>query len=586
MDLRKNLTLAATTAARHLLDDPVVLALQISRRLPSRLVQPVARAVCRVLPYSAAAPALVAAFVSGDSGGLARRLDKALSGGLAGNRARLAADVALAAGEPAWADKFLPAATGARRLPATLARRKWYDGDMAGAVAALASQRGGMAKHRRRLAGELRTFSGWAPELGAVPMEPVPGRVLHFLTNSLPHTGSGYAQRSHSILTAQRDAGWDVLAVTRLGYPVQVGKVTAREQDVIDGIMYRRMIPSRLAATADARMQQEAEALLRIALEFRPEVLHTTTHFANGLVVGAVARALGIPWVYEVRGQLADTWASTRGEEARASQRYVQFQAREVDVMQAADQVFTLGEAMKERIVDAGIPADKVLLAPNAVGGPFLEEPRTHEEARRALGLDPALDYIGTVSSLVDYEGIDDLVDAFAILAPTFPKLRLLIVGSGTSLPALQDQAKQLGLAGKVTFTGRVPRESTPLYHQALDVFVVPRKDLAVTRAVTPLKPVEALASARPVVASDLPALREIIEENVNGRLSPADNPSGLAKVLSGMLQDPELRKRLGTAGRRGVLELRTWNANAAAYSAAYKKVARLKFASRSGAHD
>ena len=67
----------------------------------------------------------------------------------------------------------------------------------------------------------------------------------------------------------------------------------------------------------DARLQQQAEELLKVALEFRPSVLHTTTHFVNGLVVRAVAQALDIPWVYEVRGQLADTWAATRGPQAR-----------------------------------------------------------------------------------------------------------------------------------------------------------------------------------------------------------------------------------------------------------------------------
>lgn len=586
MGLIKNVALAATTAARHVSDDPVVLILQLSRRLPTKVVQPVAKAVCKAMPGSTSAAALISAFVAGDLNGLERRFNAASASGVSGNRARLAADIALAAGQPQWADKFLPAAAGSARLPATVARRKWYDGDMSGAVAALASQRGSLAKHHSRLAGELRTFSGWTPALPLRPMTPIPGRVLHFLTNSLPHTTSGYAQRSHSIMAAQRDAGWNVLAVTRLGYPVQVGKVLAAEQDTVDGITYQRLLTARMAATADARMQQEAQALLRVALEFRPEVLHTTTHFTNGLVVDAVAKSLGIPWVYEVRGQLADTWASTRSEQAKNSQRYLEFQAREAAVMTAANSVFTLGDIMRDSILAAGIPARKVLLAPNAVGGEFLAEPKAPEDAKLALGLDPELNYIGTVSSLVDYEGMDDLIDAFAILAPDFPKLRLLIVGSGTSAPALRDQAKRLGLAETVIFTGRVPREETPIYHAALDIFVVPRKDLAVTRAVTPLKPVEALASARPVVASNLPALREIIEENINGRLSAPDDPVGLASVLSGLLRDQGLRVRLGAAGRGRVLKTRTWAANAAAYSAEYKEVVDLSLESPGGTHD
>ena len=241
--------------------------------------------------------------------------------------------------------------------------------------------------------------------------------------------------------------------------------------------------------------------------------------------------------------------------------------------MRDADAIITLGEQMKAGIIAEGIPAEKITLAPNSVGGDFLSEPETRSAARVKLGLDPTLNYIGTVSSLVDYEGIDDLIEAFAILAPTFPDLRLLLVGSGTAVPVLQQRAATLGLSGRIIFTGRVPRSMTPLYHQALDIFVVPRKDLAVTRAVTPLKPVEALASARPVVASDLPALREIVQDRSTGLLTPANSPQSLAKSLAELLNNPEYCDQLGAAGRIDVLKNRTWTACAAAMGANYERL-------------
>lgn len=573
MSLLKNLTLAASTAVNHLADDPVVLALQISRRLPSSVVMPAARFVTRLCPRSTSTPALLATYMTGDTAGLESKLSAALTSEVQANRARLAADVALAAGQPAWARKFLPLAKLSKRFPATLARYQWYHGDMKGAIAALAGQRGSMKRHQDRLVGESRTFNGWTPVLPKASMVPVKGRVLHLLTNSLPHTGSGYAQRSHSILLAQQEAGREVLAVTRLGYPVQVGKVLAGDEDLVDGVRYRRMIPSSLAPTPDARLQQEAEELLKVALEFRPDILHTTTHFTNGLVVGAVAKALNIQWVYEVRGQLADTWASTRGDAAKESERYVKFQASEARVMHDADAIVTLGTAMLDGIVSQGIASDKVVLGPNAVGGDFLLEPGTPVAAREKLGLDPALNYIGTVSSLVDYEGLDHLIEAFAILAPEFPSLRVLLVGDGTAAPELKAQAERLGLADKVIFTGRVPHELAPLYHQAIDIFIVPRKDLDVTRAVTPLKPVEALASARPVIASDLPALREIVFDGINGRITPPDDPVKLADTVASLLMEERMMKDLGYKGRKLVLETRTWAINARTYAKRYEEL-------------
>ncbi|WP_434612902.1 glycosyltransferase family 4 protein [Arthrobacter sp. A5] len=601
--LLRNAGLAARTASEHLTDDPLLLCLQILRRLPARLVRPPALFVSRVAPKNSSVTAvLLACIAAGDKAGLERRLAAAVEHGLAGQQARRAADVALAADLPQWADKLLDTVVpGTARLAATVARRRWYGGAMSEAVAVLDGQTGPLARQHARLAAELSVFTGAATVKPPAPTLPVPEppaptrsgrqlpartqtqtptaapaaresrRVLHLLTNSLPHTASGYAQRTHSILSAQQAAGWDVRAVTRLGYPVQVGKILARETDVVDGVPYQRLLPARLASGMDARLAQQSAELLRIGRAFRPNVLHTTTHFVNGLVAREVAAALDIPWVYEVRGQLADSWAARRGPEARESERYRLFQEREVDVMRSADLVVTLGETMKRGIMAAGVPEQRIMICPNAVGGDFLKEPGSPQAARRALGLPETGQYIGTVSSLVAYEGLDDLVAAFALLAPHLPDLRLLMVGDGVESAALQKQVRSLGLTGRVIFTGRVAREQTPLYHQALDIFVVPRKNLEVTRTVTPLKPVEALASGRPVVASDLPALREIVHDGVNGRLCPAEDPGALAEALGTLLAQDAVRLELGVRGRDKVLRTRTWSANAALYDDAYQ---------------
>ncbi|WP_230854612.1 glycosyltransferase family 4 protein [Arthrobacter terrae] len=588
----RNISLAARTVAEHLTDDPILLCLQILRRLPARLVRRPALLICRLArTNSTSATVLLACIAAGDTAGLQRRFAAAVARGLSGQQARRAADVALVANLPQWADQLLAnVLPGTSRLAATEARRRWYGGAMSQAVAVLGGETGALARQHARLAAELAVFSGAAaPKLrspkrsaaGAAVSNasaPIPSekRVLHLLTNSLPHTNSGYAQRTHSILVAQQAAGWGVRAVTRLGYPVQVGKILAKGTDVVDGVPYQRMLPGRLAAGMDSRLQQQTEELLRVARGFRPDVLHTTTHFVNGLVVREVAKALDIPWVYEVRGQLADTWAARRGPEAKDSERYRLFQEREAEVMQSADLVVTLGETMKEAIVAAGVSADKIILAPNAVGGDFLKEPMNPQAARRALGLPVDAQYIGTVSSLVDYEGLDDLVSAFALLAPEHPDLRLLIVGDGAEFAALQTQVRGLGLTERAIFTGRVPRDQTVLYHQALDIFVVPRKDLDVTRAVTPLKPVEALASARPVVASNLPALREIVNDGVNGTLVPSETPAALAAAIRRLLEDEALRRDFGVRGRTAMLRTRTWAADAATYGRAYQQLRKV----------
>ncbi|WP_247042192.1 glycosyltransferase family 4 protein [Arthrobacter rhizosphaerae] len=576
--LFRNLRLTCRVVAENLMDDPFQFFLQVSRKLPPRLVIPAARLVISAAPLeSTAVPILVAELLVGDHDGLRRRLQLALQQDKTARKAIRLADIALVANEPAIAGKFLGASSdNVRGHAEVLARRFWYVGAVSEAAATLRGVPAPRTKTKQhvRLASEQALLTGWAPDLPSTLMEPVPNRVLHLLTNSMPHTQSGYAQRSHSILVAQQDAGWETMALTRLGYPLLVGKLAARQEDLVDGVRYRRLLPARLATTPAGRLQQQAEETLRLAVEFRPSIIHTTTHYVNGLVARAVADSLGVPWVYEVRGQLADTWASARGPEAKESERYKLFQDRESEMTRSADLVITLGQAMKENIMAAGVPEGKIIVAPNSVGGDYLLEPKDISEARSQLGLDPAAQIIGTVSSLVPYEGLDDLISAFARLAPSNPQLRLVIVGSGVSLPSLQDQARRTGFGDRIVFTGLVPRDQARAYHQALDVFVVPRKNLDVTRSVTPLKPVEAMASARPVVASQLPALAEIVDHGRSGLLVPAENPAALAEALASLLADAPLRQAMGRSGRASVLRTRTWEANTLACIKAYRTLA------------
>jgi glycosyltransferase involved in cell wall biosynthesis len=97
-----------------------------------------------------------------------------------------------------------------------------------------------------------------------------------------------------------------------------------------------------------------------------------------------------------------------------------------------------------------------------------------------------------------------------------------------------------------------------PDHYGLLDVFAIPRRDLEVCRAVTPLKPFEALAMGIPVLASDLPALAEIVSGSGGGRLVPAGSTEGLAEAVVELNRDPAERERLGRSGREYVLAQHT----------------------------
>src|SRR5699024_10623547 len=241
------------------------------------------------------------------------------------------------------------------------------------------------------------------------------------------------------------------------------------------------------------------------------------------------------------------------------------------ECMLAADLVVTLGEAMRADIEARGVPRERLLVVPNAVDTSFLAPLPSGAKVRARLGIGPDDFVAGTTTSCFGYEGLDVLLDAVALMREHGTRAHALVVGDGPELPSLRARAQDLGLAGAAHFVGRVPSSDVRTYHAALDVFTVPRRDERVCRMVTPLKPVEAMAGGLPIVASDLPALREIVEPGVTGELIPAGQSVCLADVLSNLSYSHKTRTSYGCAGRSVVEEERTWAGAAYRYDGAYR---------------
>jgi glycosyltransferase involved in cell wall biosynthesis len=154
--------------------------------------------------------------------------------------------------------------------------------------------------------------------------------------------------------------------------------------------------------------------------------------------------------------------------------------------------------------------------------------------------------------------------------------VRALIVGDGPERAALQRQATSRGPdpdPRAAIFTGRVPAAKVREFHALLDIFVVPRTPDRVCQLVTPLKPVEAMASGLCVVTSEVKALTEIIKHEVTGALTVPQDPVLLANCLEHLLYSPDIRRKLGDNAREWVARDRTWAHNAARYQDAYARL-------------
>jgi glycosyltransferase involved in cell wall biosynthesis len=407
---------------------------------------------------------------------------------------------------------------------------------------------------------------------------PTPGRVLHLVNDALPSTSAGYTIRTHEIVKAQRAAGLDPHVVTRIGFPVTQGHLDGRRLVELDGIPYHRLLPWRMPGRADTTARLNARLAARLTEKLRPSVLHAASNHANARIALALGERYSLPVVYEVRGFWEDTWLSRHPDPARLadSESYKCQRELETRCMLAADLVVTLGDAMKNEIVARGVPAGKVLIVPNAVPDEFLQPLPDAGDLRIQLGIKPGEHVVGVVSSLVPHEGIGTLLQATQNLRARKIPVRTLIVGDGPERPALQQQAGTLGLGDAAIFTGRVPAAKVREFHALLDIFVVPRTPDRVCQLVTPLKPVEAMASGLCVVASEVEALGEIIKHEVTGALTVPQDPVSLADCLEYLLYSPDIRKELGDNARRWAAADRTWAHNAARYRDAYARLGAI----------
>lgn len=424
------------------------------------------------------------------------------------------------------------------------------------------ARRAGADDQERTLAGLLRELEpGWTPRLDQfADGGPATGsRVLMLLEASLPQTPSGYAYRSRDLLAALRACGFDPLAATRLGFPASRGLRDWSPVESVDGVVHHRFnvpgIAQYSGVPLDVRVQENAERALDLVRRTRPRAIVAGTPDLNGVVALALRSATGVPVVYDVRGFPEMSWAVRSG--GSDSELYGLRRAAETACASAADAVITLSETMREELTGRGVDRNRIFVVPQIVDSErFAPRPRS-EELARSCGLDGKF-VVGTVSSLTDYEGIDDLLRAVAVARAERPEIAALIVGDGAYRPSLEQLAAELGIGDAVVFTGRIAQERVPDHYALLDLFAIPRRNLEVCRAVTPLKPFEALSMEIPVLANDIPALTEIVTSSGGGRTVPPGSREALVEAMVDLAGDPSARAELGRSGRQHVLAQHT----------------------------
>ena len=426
------------------------------------------------------------------------------------------------------------------------------------------------------------------PELPDGDAHDPSGPILHMVGRVLPETQTGYTLRTQYTALAQMRKGLPVMIVGQSGITEQ--EVEQTEHYVHGGVDYY-LLPgvARNELLLDEWLAENIRGLAHLVLEVRPSVLHAQSDFFNALIVHAVGAKYSIPTVYESRGFWEESWLSraidANGWGDNADKIFSMYglpdayslrkRAEEI-ARQLPDHVFTLAEVMRDHIIESAagqISEDAVSIVPNAVAATNFPVQESDRGLAEEIGLPEDALVVGYISSIVEYEGIDTLIDGYRLASASSDRpLCLLLVGDGAYLPTLRERVASAGIEN-VFFTGRVPHEDVLRYYGLIDLFVVPRKASAVADLVTPLKPFEAFSTGRTVILSDVGALQEIARQSGAVETFRAGNSTDLSRKLLELIQDPERRQELGQIASRWVRNYRTWDSNVSEYYRVYKNL-------------
>jgi glycosyltransferase involved in cell wall biosynthesis len=325
------------------------------------------------------------------------------------------------------------------------------------------------------------------------------------------------------------------------------------EIDVIkaNGIIASERTPSLLKALGVMLGLAKTAFLIQ---KRRPDIIYTRD--SQSIFTFLLAKLFRLPMILEINGLFIDEWRiATRPSRMRRWISYIIGLLNEKTYKYADHLVVVTPKIKKVLEIEHKINPGKISVIENGANTDLFH-PIDCSEARSKLQLSEDFRYVCFVGAFYNWQGLPNLIKCVPLVLSECPDTRFIIVGDGPAKSEIIELSEEMGLADKVTFTGLVPYSQVPLYIDASDICVVPKRPLQ--SGYSPLKLYEYMACGKPVVATRTDGF-EVLEENRAGLLVNPEDPHEFASALTRLLCDPQLRKQMGENGRRYVVDNRSW---------------------------
>jgi glycosyltransferase involved in cell wall biosynthesis len=293
------------------------------------------------------------------------------------------------------------------------------------------------------------------------------------------------------------------------------------------------------------------------------DLIHAHWVLPNGTPAALVARLRGLPLVI-----------SLHGSDVYLSERAAPLSLAAAATFRAAAGVTACSGDLRDRALRLGARAGDVEVIPYGVDPrAFQPDAAAGAAVRAELEVAPDTPLVVSVSRLVYKKGLTYLLEAFPRVLERDSRAVLVVAGYGDLRDELERRARELGVGANVRFPGQLERERAARYVGAADVYVVPSiRDQKGNVDGLPNALLEGMAAARPIVASRVAGIPDVISDHTHGLLVPERDPAALAEAIGSLLADRALAQRLGAAARRRVLEELTWEQAAERFERVYER--------------
>jgi glycosyltransferase involved in cell wall biosynthesis len=299
-------------------------------------------------------------------------------------------------------------------------------------------------------------------------------------------------------------------------------------------------------------------AALATALRVRPHAIYQR-HTAFNCTGAVLSRVLRVPLVLEFNS--SELWKGRYWGGLRLAR--IAALVERIN-LRAADRIIVVSEVLRQQLVAGGVSRQRVVVNPNGVNPHQFRPHAGGTHVRRRLGLGSTL-VVGFSGTFGAWHGIPTLAEVLPTVLRARPAVRWLLIGDGPLRNLVDDAVESHGVNARVCRTGLVPHKDMPAYLAACDVLVSPHGRQADGGEFfgSPTKLFEYMAAGRPIVASAVGQIADVLVDEQSALLVPPDDPEGLCRAIVRLVDDACLRVRLGLAARDAAEERHTWRQNA-----------------------